>query len=58
MTGLIMATGILHLLGALLVKFLEEKTAIVARITGFASVIYGWVLISQLSYAVLGGASI
>ncbi|GEM_PF-353405 len=57
MAGLILATGILHLSGALLVKFLNEKTAIVAKITGFASVIYGWVLISQLSFAVLGGAS-
>jgi urease accessory protein len=57
MAGLILATGILHLSGALLVKLLRDKTAIFARVTGFASVIYGWVLISQLSFALLGGAS-
>ncbi|MEA9569005.1 HupE/UreJ family protein [Polynucleobacter sp. AP-Nickl1-40-C4] len=57
MAGLILATGILHLSGALLVNLLKEKTAIFARVTGFASVIYGWVLISQLSFALLGGAS-
>ena len=28
-----------------------------AKIAGFTSVIYGWVLLSQLSFALLGGAS-
>jgi urease accessory protein len=56
--GLILATAALHLSGALLVKLLKEKTTVIARIAGFASVIYGWVLISQLSFALLGGASV
>ena len=56
MAGLILATTILHLSGALAVHFLKEKTNIIAKIAGFSSVIYGWVLISQLSFAVLGGA--
>jgi urease accessory protein len=56
-TGLIIATAALHLLGVVLVKLLKEKTTVIAKIAGFASVIYGWVLISQLSFAVLGGAS-
>jgi len=55
--GLILATAALHLSGALLVKLLKEKTNVIAKIAGFASVIYGWVLISQLSFALLGGAS-
>ena len=55
--GLILATAALHLSGALLVKLLKEKTNVIARIAGFASVIYGWVLISQLSFVLLGGAS-
>ena len=55
--GLILATSALHLSGALLVKLLKEKTNVIAKIAGFASVIYGWVLISQLSFALLGGAS-
>jgi len=55
--GLILATAALHLLGVLLVKLLKEKTTVIAKMTGFASVIYGWVLISQLSFALLGGAS-
>ncbi|MBU3602254.1 HupE/UreJ family protein [Polynucleobacter sp. AM-25C3] len=58
MAGLLLATAILHLSGTLLVKLLKDKTTIIARITGFASVIYGWVLISQLSFALLGGASV
>jgi urease accessory protein len=53
--GLILATAALHLSGVLLVKLLKEKTTVIAKITGFASVIYGWVLISQLSFALLGG---
>ena len=57
MGGLILATGTLHLLGALFVKFLNEKASVIARVTGFASVIYGWVLLSQISFAVFGGAS-
>jgi len=56
-TGLIIATAALHLLGVVLVKLLKEKTTVIAKIAGFASVIYGWVLISQLSFALLGGAS-
>ena len=56
MAGLILATGILHLSGALAVHFLKEKKNIIAKIAGFSSVIYGWVLISQLSFALLGGA--
>jgi urease accessory protein len=56
LAGLILATGILHLSGALAVRFLKEKTNIIAKIAGFASVIYGWVLISQLSFALLSGA--
>jgi len=55
--GLILATAALHLSGALLVKLLKEKTNVIAKIAGFASVIYGWVLISQLSFVLLGGAS-
>jgi urease accessory protein len=55
--GLILATAALHLSGALLVKLLKENTNVIAKIAGFASVIYGWVLISQLSFALLGGAS-
>ncbi len=55
--GLIFATGVLHLSGAILVKLLKEKKPVFAKMTGFASVIYGWVLISQLSFALLGGAS-
>ena len=55
--GLVLATAALHLLGVLLVKLLKEKTTVIAKMTGFASVIYGWVLISQLSFALLGGAS-
>ena len=57
MAGLFLATGILHLSGAIAVQFLKDKTTIIARVTGFASVIYGWVLLSQLSFALLGGAS-
>lgn len=58
MAGLILATGALHLSGALLVKMLRDRTPAFAKMTGFASVIYGWVLLSQLSFAVLGGASL
>jgi urease accessory protein len=57
LTGLILATVFLHSSGALLVKLLKEKTAVFAKVAGFCSVIYGWVLISQLSFAVLGGAA-
>lgn len=57
MVGLILATATLHLLGALSVKFLKEKASVIARVTGFASVIYGWVLLSQIAFAVIGGAS-
>jgi urease accessory protein len=56
--GLILATAALHLSGAFLVKLLKENTTVIARIAGFASVIYGWVLLSQLSFALLGGASV
>jgi urease accessory protein len=56
--GLILATAALHLSGALLVRLLKENTTVIARIAGFASVIYGWVLLSQLSFALLGGASV
>ena len=56
--GLILATAILHFAGAVLVKFLKDKTRIIAKIAGFASVIYGWILLSQLSFALLGGASV
>jgi len=58
MAGLFLATGILHLSGAISVKFLKDKTTILARMTGFASMIYGWVLLSQLSFALLGGTSV
>jgi len=58
MAGLFLATGFLHLSGAILVQFLKDKTTIIARVTGFASVIYGWVLLSQLSFALLGGTSV
>ena len=58
MAGLFLATGILHLSGAIAVQFLKDKTTIIARVTGFASVIYGWVLLSQLSFALLGGTSV
>lgn len=57
MAGLILATGVLHLSGALLAKALKEKTALIAKVAGFSSVIYGWVLIGQLSFALIGGAS-
>lgn len=56
-TGLILATAGLHLLGVVSAKLLKEKTTVIAKMAGFASVIYGWVLISQLSFALLGGAS-
>ena len=54
--GLLLATGILHLLGALLVKVLKEKTSLFARIAGVSSLIYGLLLIGQLTLAVVGGA--
>ena len=57
-TGLILATAALHLSGVLLVKLLKEKSTAIARIVGFSSVLYGWVLISQLSFALLGGAGV
>lgn len=57
-TGLILATAALHLSGVLLVKLLKEKSTVIARIAGFSSVLYGWVLISQLSFALLGGAAV
>ena len=56
--GLILATANLHFSGAVLVKFLKDKTSVIAKIAGFASVIYGSVLFGQLSFALLGGASV
>jgi urease accessory protein len=54
--GLLLATGILHLSGALLVKALKEKTPIFAKIAGFSSLIYGLLLMGQLTLVVIGGA--
>ena len=55
--GLILATGVLHLCGALLVKVLKEKTLIFAKIAGMSSVIYGLFLIGQLAFLTIGGVS-
>lgn len=53
--GLLLATGILHLSGALLVRALKEKTSLFARIAGFSSLIYGLLLMGQLTLALVGG---
>jgi urease accessory protein len=53
--GLLLATGILHLSGALLVRALKEKTSLFARIAGFSSLIYGLLLMAQLTLALIGG---
>jgi urease accessory protein len=58
LAGLLLATGILHLSGAMLVKVLKENTSILAKIAGFSSLIYGLLLMSQLTVAVIGGTSV
>ncbi|MBU3626918.1 HupE/UreJ family protein [Polynucleobacter sp. JS-Safj-400b-B2] len=56
--GLLLATGILHLSGALLVKALKEKTSIFAKIAGFSSLMYGLLLMGQMTLALIGGAAV
>jgi len=57
LAGLILATGVLHLSGALLVKTLKEKTSIFAKVAGISSVVYGLFLMGQLALVAIGGAS-
>ncbi len=58
LAGLLLATGVLHLFGALLVKALKDKTSIFAKIAGFFSLIYGILLMGQLTLAVIGATSV
>ena len=58
MAGLVLATGTLHLAGALLVGALKQKTNLFAKGAGIASLIYGLGLVGQLSLAVIGGTSL
>lgn len=58
MAGLLLATGILHFSGALLVKAFKEKTSILAKIAGFSSLMYGLLLMGQLILAVMGGTAV
>jgi urease accessory protein len=58
MAGLVLATGTLHLAGALLVGALKQKTNLFAKGAGIASLIYGLGLAGQLSLAVIGGTSL
>jgi urease accessory protein len=58
MAGLVLATGALHLAGALLVGALKQKTSLFAKGAGIVSLIYGLGLVGQLSLAVIGGASV
>ena len=58
LAGLLLATGVLHLSGALLVKVLKEKTSIFAKIAGFSSLVYGLLLIGQLTLTIISGASV
>jgi urease accessory protein len=57
LVGLILATGVLHLSGAFLVKVMKEKTSIFAKVAGISSLAYGLFLMGQLVLATVGGAS-
>lgn len=56
--GLLLATGILHLSGALLVRALKEKTSLFAKIAGYSSLMYGMLLMGQLTLTLISGASV
>ena len=58
MAGLVLATGTLHLAGALLVGALKQKTNLFAKGAGIVSLIYGLGLAGQFSLALIGGTSL
>jgi hydrogenase/urease accessory protein HupE len=50
LSGLLIATALLHICGLLTSKFLDKKFDLITRLAGLSTLCYGSFLIAQLTY--------